>query len=310
MNEGLSSIGIDVGGTKLLCGIVKADGRILTVRQVETRASHLLLDMEALVADAQAEARGLGLTVSGIGIGMKGAIDPRAGKLVRSITLGLADLAITDVLRDRSGLSTWIENDVHAATLGELKFGLGREHRDFIMFNAGTGIAVGYVLDGRLHVGASGTAGEIGHMVVCGDLDLRCTCGRSGCLEDLIHRSRRGEPIAIASHEALKDVPIAYQLLALALTNLINAFNPSAVACMGGMLMNNAPMIDMLDQAVRRMALYPAAEALAPIVPAYGGYQAGLLGAASLPFLYTDTGGRDAALKQGANHVEAGRIYS
>lgn len=280
------SIGVDVGGTKILCGIIDADGRVVSTSQTETRPLHLLADIEAMVETVRTEALDRGRALNGIGIGMKGAVDAHTGRLVRSITLGLADIAVTEPLQQRFGLHVWMENDVHAGTLGELAFGIGKTHRDFIMFNAGTGIAAGFVLDRRLHVGASGKAGEIGHMVVAGNMEARCTCGRSGCLEDLIHRSRRGEPVAIAAHDALEGLPVAYQLLALALANLVNTFNPSAVVCMGGMLMNNTPMIAKLDQAVRSLALLPAVKALSPIVPAFGGYQAGLVGAGSLPFIH------------------------
>lgn len=285
MTDVISTIGIDVGGTKILSGLIDDRGRIFSTHQCDTRASTLLADIEASVAQAQADARRLGFVVGGIGIGMKGAIDRLEGRLVRSITLGLENVLVVDTLRRRFKLPSYLENDVHAATLGELKFGLGQANRDFVMFNAGTGIAAGYVIDGRLHVGASGKAGEIGHMVVCGDTDYRCSCGRFGCLEDLIHRTRRHEPVKLAQHEVLRELPVAYQLLALALANVVNSLNPSAIACMGGMFLKNLPMIEMMDQAIRHLVLRPIADTLAPIVPAFGGYNAGLLGAGSLPFL-------------------------
>lgn len=285
MTQSVASIGIDVGGTKLLAGLVDADGQVLQVRRNDTRPGHLLDDMVDGAAWAAKQARDRDIAIVGIGVGLKGFVDAKAGRLVRSISLGLRDVPIADTLAKRFRLPCWLENDVHASALGELEFGLGRAHKDFIVFNAGTGISAGLIIDGRLHVGAGGMAGEIGHMAVLAGSGLRCACGRVGCLEDLIHRSRRGEAISLPSDARYGDMDVSYRLLAIGLANLVNAFNPSAIACVGGMLLNDTPAIAELAEVVRKLCLQSASDSLRQVVPAFGGYQAGLIGAGALPFL-------------------------
>jgi glucokinase len=280
-----ASIGIDIGGTKMLVGLIRADGRVLDRERAETRPTFLVEDMTRAVAAMLERASAAGLRVRGIGVAVKGFVDPEAGILVRSMSLDLEDLPVASLLATSFGLPVRVENDVHACTLGELRFGLGRTHRSFIVLNAGTGISAGFVVGGRLHVGAGGSAGEIGHMVVAADEARRCVCGRTGCLEDLILRCRAGETITMAPDERYGALTTEYRLLAIGLTNLVNAFNPSAVALAGGMLLQNPKAAEDLAAAVRRLCLRSAASVLGPIAPAFGGYEAGLVGAGSLPFL-------------------------
>lgn len=282
------AIGVDVGGTKILCGLVSEDGKVLRSEQRPTRPESLLEDICTAAEGAREQARALGREVLGAGVAIKGFIDPQAGVLIRSMSLGVHDLPIARKLSQRLSLPVRIENDVHAATVGEMRHGLGSRHNTMIVFNAGTGISAGLVADGKLLRGGSGMAGEIGHMVVDAGFPHACKCGRYGCLEDLILRHRRGEPIELAEGTHQDGLTPDYVLLALGIANLVNTLNPTAIALVGGMFLKNTAVIPAFAVAVRSSCLASAGSALGDIRPAAGGYEAGLLGAGTLPFLQVD----------------------
>ena len=154
-------LGIDVGGTKILGGLVSRQGEVLFEHRVPTRRECLLED---LVGVAKILASQAGSRAHGIGVGMTGHIDRVNGVLVQSMNMRIRDIPIAQTLADETGLSIYVENDVHAATIGEIHFGVGRAYKDFLLFNGGTGLATGMVFNGRLHRGASNYAGENGHI--------------------------------------------------------------------------------------------------------------------------------------------------
>ena len=101
------------------------------------------------------------------------------------MNMSIDSIPIAQALADATALSVHVENDVHAATIGEIHFGAGRSHKDFLLFNAGTGLATGLVFNRRLHRGASNYAGENGHMSSDQSGSTICYCGLSGCTEKL-----------------------------------------------------------------------------------------------------------------------------
>ncbi|WP_425052812.1 ROK family protein [Psychromarinibacter sp. S121] len=285
MTEETAVIAIDVGGTKILAGLVGRDGKIHSVSRRPTVGQSLLDDICELSNDVFERARPLGLRVEGIGVATKGFVDPDRRMLVRSMSMGVEGLRIGDEVEARTGLPVFVNNDVHACTKGEMLFGVGRRHRNFLVYNAGTGVSSGIVSDGRLHVGAGGVAGEVGHMAIAAGNGGKCKCGRNGCLEDLVIRARDGEAIALADDSRLDPLPLPYKLLAIGLANLVNVFNPSAVALVGGMFLNNLEVAERFGPVVRRLCLVSAADSLAEIGVTANGYEAGLIGAGTLPFL-------------------------
>lgn len=282
MRERETAIGIDIGGTKVLGGLVEADGRIFERIEIPTRADRLLGDVVDLARSVASKASERGVGPNGVGVAAKGFVDSGSGRLVRSMSLGISDVPIVEAIQEALALPVCIANDVHACASGEIRYGLGREHDNLIVFNGGTGISAGFVSGGRLHQGAGGMAGEIGHMVVDGRETRRCACGRTGCLEDLVTRSRAGEPISVAEDARFGSLPPEYKLLAIGLANLVNGFNPSAVALVGGMFLKNPAVIGEFADAVQAMCLASAASSLQAIQPAAGGYDAVLLGAGTL----------------------------
>jgi len=283
------AIGLDIGGTKLLAGLVDSTGRVLHTEERPMRPDRYLADLGALAAAAAAAARERGVAVAGVGAGVTGLVDRARGRLVRSLRLGLADISLAAALEEACGVPGWVDNDVHAAALGELRFGIGRRVRDFVVFNAGTGISAGLVLDGRVIRGASNVAGEMGHSSV-EQHGPACTCGLPGCLEDSILRLRRGEPVPEVRLPRVGPPPApAYGYVALGVIHLVNLLNPAAVVLAGGMFTRQPGAVEWLRDAVRALALPVAAAGLQEIELSAAGRLAGLMGAAALVWEALDT---------------------
>jgi len=122
---------------------------------------------------------------SGIGVGISGLVDRKRGVSVQFPRAeGGENGRVGEILRERFGLPVFVENDVQAATLAHLRFGLGRGIRHFLYLHIGQGIRLGIVAKGKLYEGASGQAGEVGHVVVAPEGPV-CHCGNYGCLESL-----------------------------------------------------------------------------------------------------------------------------
>jgi glucokinase len=276
-------VGVDIGGTKMLAGLVTIAGEPLVTHQTPTRVGSYMEDLTHLVSTMVQVAAERGERVAGIGVGTTGLVDHAGGRMRRSLTLGIRDFPIRSALEDAFGVPAFIDNDIHAAALGELMFGVGRKYRDFLLVNAGTGVAVGIVLAGRLHRGASNVAGEIGHSSVDGTGEI-CTCGLPGCLEATVVRARNGLPVPPLRFAAYPVPPPApeYAYLALGVVNLVNLLNPAAVVLAGGMFTNHAAAVAWFSEAVRHASLNDACDGLDHIGVADAGSMIGLIGAAAL----------------------------
>jgi glucokinase len=177
--------GIDIGGTKIATLIVDADGAVLG------RATHassvgdqggavpaIVACLDQALADAELTRDDL----VAVGVGVPGRVDPERGHVTLAVNLGWTDFALRDALAIEIGRPVVIENDVRAAAIGLHERGVVGTTTDLAYLAVGTGIAAGVVIDGRLHRGARGLAGEIGHAIVDTD-GPRCVCGQQGCLE-------------------------------------------------------------------------------------------------------------------------------
>jgi len=277
-----TAIGLDVGGTKILAGLVDRTGQVLHSEERPMRRDHYLEDLRGLALSMTVAARARGLTVAGVGAGITGLVDHNGGRLVRSMNLGLEDIPVAAALREACGAPGWVDNDVHAATLAELYFGIGQRVSDFVLFNAGTGIAAGMVFGGRLHRGASNVSGEICHSSV-EQHGPQCQCGLPGCLEDSILRLRRSEDIPTVRLPHLAPPPApAYGYVALGIIHLVNLLNPKAVVLAGGMFTRQPAAVEWVREAVRATALPLAVAGLQEICLPAAGPAAGLVGAAAL----------------------------
>lgn len=179
------AVGIDIGGTKTAVLVCDREGRMrgrsvapTPVGAPDSAADVLGSLVEAVLADASAR---LG-DVSVIGVGVPGRVDLATGHVSHAVNLDWHDLALRERLEARLGVPTAVENDVRAAALGLYRRRVFGPVGSLALLAIGTGISAGVVLDGRLHRGAKGLAGEIGHVVVDPG-GPRCACGNQGCFE-------------------------------------------------------------------------------------------------------------------------------
>jgi glucokinase len=171
---------VDVGGTKILAGVVDEDGDIVEEVRVVSPAT----DVDAITAAIA----GLVDDLAGrhefdkVGVGAAGYIDKARSTVLFAPNIAWRDVNLRAFLEERTGKDVVIENDANAAAWGEFTYGAGADIDDFLLITVGTGVGGGLVLDGALYRGAFGIGAEIGHMrVVPGG--LLCGCGNLGCYE-------------------------------------------------------------------------------------------------------------------------------
>lgn len=317
-------LGIDIGGTNLVVGAVRADGgEVVGGHSQPTDASR---GPDAVVEDlvrmgeatrATLRAKVPGAEVIGVGIGSPGPLDTRTGIVRLTPNLGWVEMPIRDRLAAGLGLPATLDNDANCAILAECWVGAGRGARCVVGLTIGTGIGGGIVLDGRIHHGVSDSAGEVGHMTI--NLNgRRCNCGNDGCLEAYasgpaiaaraVEQLRAGassrlgtlvdgalETItaatvyeAAATGDLLADEVVrdTARYLGVGVANLLNIFNPDRVVIAGGVTRAGDHLFEPLRREVARRAFRPAVEACTIVPAALDGY-AGVIGAARV-FLLAD----------------------
>jgi glucokinase len=172
-------LGVDVSGTTLCAALVAADGSVVARREAA-------LDRNALTAQVTQIVRELRDTesaVAALGVGVPGLVSPETGRVVVSTELpATARGDLRAELQQATGLPVILENDANAAAYGEYVAGAGVSSRNLFYITIGAGIGGAFLLEGRLWRGASGFAGEIGHITIDPD-GILCTCGNVGCLE-------------------------------------------------------------------------------------------------------------------------------
>jgi len=225
-------------------GAVVADARVsLSSHGIDAVLDRAVAAVHGLLAKAGAGRERL----AGIGLCMPGSVDWRAGICRVTPFFGWHDVPVASLLGERAGVPVAVDNDVNALAVAESLFGPNRQTRDFAVVTFGRGVGAGLVQGGRVYRGASGGAGEFGHVV--SQIGGRpCECGKSGCLEAyvgehaLLERVRTLGPgyegVGIGEFVALArgGDPAAAELYAevtlragAALANLINLFNPELV---------------------------------------------------------------------------------
>ena len=181
--------GVDLGGTKVLAVVADRKGKVLGEAKRTTPAgggpAAVVQEISSAVRTAAKDAKVPVGKLAGIGIGSPGAVNQRSGEVHGAANLpGFEEpVPLADLVADELGVKrVRLDNDVNASTLAEHQFGAGRGFNHLLVVFSGSGVGGGLVLDGRLHAGAHGAAGEIGHMVVVQGGEL-CPCGRLGCAE-------------------------------------------------------------------------------------------------------------------------------
>lgn len=185
-------LGIDIGGTNTVCGLVDQKGNIIAEGACGTSEFEHpddLVDAVVFKLDEMRQEMKKGDVVAGIGIGA-----PNGNYYTGSIEFApnlkwKGKVPLAKMFMDKLNIPVFLTNDANAAALGEMVFGGAKGMRDFIVITIGTGLGSGIVVNGQLVLGSDGFAGELGHAIVVPDGRL-CSCGRKGCLEAYV--SARG----------------------------------------------------------------------------------------------------------------------
>ena len=283
------TLGVDIGGSKLLASVVADGGQPLAEARQETGRATVPSDIVQRVAELVWRFGAEGRAPHAIGIGIPGLCDFSAGVVRSSIMLdGWRDVPLARAVSDATGLPCVVDNDVNAAAACELA--LRAPSGGSMLFVAvGTGIGGALTFGQEVWRGANGLAGEIGNMVIDRG-GPRCWCGRRGCLNTLASGSAieaaAGIPAGtLASRYAagelavLRAVDAAAQALAIGLGNAINLLNPSLVVLGGGVAQLGGLWLDAVRGRLRDEAFAEASSACR-VELALAGYEAGARGAA------------------------------
>jgi glucokinase len=305
-------IGVDVGGTKVLAGVVDERGHILRTARGSTPGRRVDVRMveDALTATVH-EVAGDD-EIAGVGVAAAGFVDADGERVMFAPHLPWLDAPVRETLEKRWGVPVVLENDATAAAHAEATYGAARDARHAILVCLGTGIGGGVVLDGRLHRGMNGMAGEFGHMqVVPGGLS--CQCGGRGCWEQYcsgnalmrfvrVHLGSRptvledmcqGNPELLTgpmvtdaaaqgdllAHDAFAEVG---DWLGVGLGNLVAAFDPECLVSGGGVSVAGDRLLEPARDALLRSLVGVGHRVVPPVVLAALGPEAGLVGAADL----------------------------
>ena len=305
------AIGVDLGGTKMLVGIV-GEGPTVLHRSVSTSHGRTQEQLLALLERELGAAIAARPRVATIGLGVPCTIDRRRGVCVSAVHLPLADLPLREIIAERLGLPTSIDNDANLAALGEHRHGVARGATNVVMLTIGTGIGGGLIIDGHPYRGSTGAGAELGHIVVDKD-GPRCqgNCPNRGCIEALASGTALArEGLAAAERDpdsalgrilatggaiggrevvsaagagdraALELLDAAGRHLGAALSSLANSLDPDLIVLGGGVMAAGELLLDPARAELRRRALPPQNEV--PVELAALGQDSGMIGAATL----------------------------
>jgi len=315
------TVGVDFGGTNIKCGLVSDRGRVAHSVSLSTRAcAHPRAFVDGVGQAVERLARGAGVRTTqlrGIGVGAPGLIDRRRGVVHSLVNVsGWHDVPLAARLSRRLGARVAVDNDVNLVALGEWRFGAGRGARHLVCVTLGTGVGGGLVMDGELYRGASGAAGELGHMVIDAR-GPRCGCGRRGCFEAMVgtaailrlgRRAMTNSPALRAlvreahgrlmprliGRAARAGDPAARSVwaeigrrLGIGLANLVNVLNPERIVIGGGVSNNWSSFYPALVKTLRAEAMDVPGRAVRVVRTALGDH-AGIIGAAVLVWNATE----------------------
>lgn len=303
-------LGIDLGGTKVLFGVVDKNGRVLTRLKVKSATTTSEEIVTQLVVGIEEIRRKSDKEIAAVGIGVPGTVDTGSGHVVATANLPLNDVPLGKRLTELCGLPVVVGNDVTLCTLGEAWYGAGAEVDDLFGIFIGTGIGGGIIIDGKLYAGAHGGSGEVGHIRVAQEGPV-CGCGGMGCLESFASRTAIERDIrkaveagtatvltdAVRSGERLRSGMLrsalqegdklvsgilakAAELIGLGIANVVNVLDPEVVVVGGGLIeaCGDFMMPIIVDSAKPRMMKVYGEPA--SIVRSYLGDDAGIVGAA------------------------------
>jgi len=301
-------IGINVADTQARAALVDDEGRIIASRIRDVTPKGTVAQLAELVNEVRASQAA---TVGAIGVALPGLVNRQTDRVIAPRDLPSSTVQdLHGELMRATGLRVEIENDANAAAYGEYKVGAGRGSRDLFYMMIGNGIGGAIILDGKLWTGASGFAGEIGHITIDAE-GLQCVCGNTGCLETLasapsivrrarerlnrdstsslsrlaLHKSFTAEDLAHQAREgddfALMMIERTGKYIGTGVATVINLLNIERIVLGGGVMDAGSLILNPVIQEAKRRAFQPCFEAT-EIVAAKLGLDAAPIGAAML----------------------------
>ena len=314
-------LGIDLGGTNIVAGVVDQNFKIIASAKRKTALPRSADEIADDMAAASLEAiQNAGLTLDDIdscGIGAPGSVDTKTGNISYSNNLGFYNVPLGEMIQKRLSKKVYIENDANAAAYGEYIAGAGKGAQNFIAMTLGTGVGAGIIIDGKIYSGSNGAGGEIGHIVIAMNGE-RCTCGRNGCLETyasataLINQTKQAmerypdsimwkladgkkeNANGLTAFDAMRKGDTAGKMvvdrfieyLSVGVANVINTFQPDVLCIGGGVSHEGDTLIVPLKQLVQGEDYARNMNKRTVIKAATLGNDAGIIGAAYLCNLF------------------------
>jgi len=308
--SGSETIGVDLGGTKMLIGVLSGTERLYEQREASTGQTEDEL-VELLVREVT-EARDARPNVTAVGLGIPATINHDEGIAVSAVNLPLADLPIREIVSERVGLPVFVDNDGNVAALAEYLYGAAQGKPHMVMLTVGTGIGGGLILDGEIYRGSTGAGAELGHVVIQADgPPCQGNCPNHGCVESLASGTALGREGRAAAEsaadsalgklladgkevdgKAVTEAALAGDEIAVGVFDLIggrlgvacaslaNIFQPNAIVVGGGVIAAGDLLLEPARREVRERALNPMNQT--PILEATLGNDAGMIGAAAM----------------------------
>jgi glucokinase len=313
------TIGVDLGGTKMLVGVVDSERQI----KYEGRGSSVGLTEDEVVEDLARllqEAKDARPDVLAAGLGIPATIDHARGVAIHAVNLTITDVPIRDLMQEHTGLPAFVDNDGNVAALAEYLYGAGRGARDLVLLTVGTGVGGGLILGGEVYRGSTGAGAELGHIVIVEDgLPCQGNCPNHGCVETYASGTaiaREGKAVAEKNPDsalgkalakgpivgktvtelAMAGDPLATEVVAeagrhlgVALVSLANIFDPDVFVIGGGVSAVGELLIGPAREELRSRALPPMNDT--PVKLAELGPEAGMIGAAAMALIELDRRG-------------------
>lgn len=289
-------IGINLSGTQIRAALVDEDGRVIERRSADISSENVVPQLATIVDDLRPA---LGTLVS-IGVALPGLVNRQTDRVVDSRNLPVT--MVEDLhggLTRATGLRVELENDANAAAYGEFKAGAGRGSTNLFYITIGNGIGGAIILDGKLWTGASGFAGEVGHITIDTE-GIPCVCGNTGCLEtvasapSIVRRARerlnRDSTSSLSrlsfnknftaedvAHEAREGDDFAAMMIertgkyiGTGVASVINLLNIERIVLGGGVMDAGPVILNPIIQEVKRRAFQPCFEATQIVIATLG----------------------------------------
>lgn len=313
-------IGVDLGGTNIVAGVINENYEIIGRGKAKTNlprpAKEIFADIVKCVRLA-CEQAGIGEDeIESIGIGTPGSVDKKTGVILYANNLDFYNVEAVKMVNDQlPGVKVFIENDANCAALGEALAGCGKGKNNFVAVTLGTGVGGGIVLNGKLLTGCNDAGGEIGHVAIKFDGEP-CNCGRIGCWERyasataLVKQTKQAmlenptskmwelcdgdlnnaggrtafDAMRLGDAAGTEVVDTYIKYVAIGTVNIVNIFQPDLICFGGGICNEGETLLVPLRRHVAEWRYSKKQEIQTEICRATLGNDAGVIGAALLEY--------------------------